>query len=48
MLAVYFAIRSFREMFRGKHIKVYSDNTTTVQVVNKMESTHSIDCNSTA
>ena len=34
MLAVYFAIRSFREMFRGKHIKVHSDNTTTVQVIN--------------
>ena len=28
MLVVYFAIRSFREMLRGKHIKVYSDNTT--------------------
>ena len=48
MLAVYFAIRSFREMFRGKHIKVHSDNTTTVQVTNKMGSTHSIECNSTA
>ena len=35
MLAVYFAIRSFRAMFRGKHIKVHSDNTSTVQVINK-------------
>ena len=42
MLAVYFATRSFREMFRGKHIKVHSDNSTTVQVINKMGSTHSI------
>ena len=25
ILAVYFAIKSFGEMFRGKHIKVYSD-----------------------
>ena len=48
MFAVYFAISSFREMFRGKHIKVHSDNTTTVQVINKMGSTHSIECNSTA
>ena len=48
MLAVYFAIRSFREMFRGKHIKVDSDNTNTVQVINKMGSAHSIECNSTA
>ena len=48
MLAVYFAIRSFRGMFRGKHIKAYSDNTTTVQVINKMGSTHSTECNSTA
>ena len=31
MLAAYFAIRSFREMFRGKHIKVHSDDTTTVR-----------------
>ena len=38
MLAVYFAIRSFREMFRGIH----SDNTATVQVTNKIGSTHSI------
>ena len=48
MLAIYFAIRSFREMFRGKHIKVHSDNSTTVQVINKMGSTHSIECSSTA
>ena len=48
MLAVYFAIKSFREMFRGKRIEVYSDNTTTVQVINKMGSTHSVECNSTA
>ena len=46
MLAVYFAIISFREMFRD--IKVHSDNTTTVQVINKMGSTHSTECNSTA
>ena len=36
MLVVYFATRSFREMFHGKHIKVYSDNITTVQVINKI------------
>ena len=29
-------------------IKVYSDDTTTVQVINKMGSTHSIECNSIA
>ena len=45
MLAVYFAIRYFREMFRD--IEVHSDNTTTVQFINKMGSTHSIECNST-
>ena len=33
-------------MFRD--IKVHSDNTTTVQLINKMGSTHSIECNSTA
>ena len=41
MLAVLYALRSFREAVEGQHVRVLSDNTTTVFVLNKMGTTRS-------
>jgi hypothetical protein len=48
MLAVFYALRSFVLSLRGKHVRVLSDNTTTVYVVNKMGTTKSVECNEMA
>ena len=45
MLAVFYALRSFAEDLKGKHVRVLSDNRTTVSAVNKMGSTRSQQCN---
>ena len=45
MLAVLYALRSFVDHIRGKHVRVLSDNKTTVCDVNKMGSTKSTQCN---
>ena len=34
MLAVLFALKSFRTLTRGKHVKVMVDNTTTESTIN--------------
>ena len=36
MLAIYFSLRSFCAHFHGLHIRVLSDNTTAISVLNKM------------
>ena len=43
--AVYFALSTLFKTVRNKHIKVLSDNTTTVCSINKMGSIHSPNCN---
>lgn len=45
MLAVLYALRSFVEYIRGTHVRVLSDNKTTVSDINKMGSTKSKQCN---
>ena len=42
--AILFAVKSF-EIERNSHIKVLCDNTTAVQVINKMGTSHSPECN---
>ena len=48
MIAIYYAIRSFVHLLKGRHVRVLCDNTTAVGVVNKMGSTRSPDCNKMA
>ena len=45
MIAILYALRSFRDKIRGKHVRVLCDNTTAVAVINKMGSTRSLACN---
>ena len=44
LLAVYFALKSFRKMLSG-HIKVMIDNVTAVSCINHMGTSHSDNCN---
>ena len=41
MLAVLFALKSFRTLTHGKHVKVIVDNTVTESSINQMGSSHS-------
>ena len=41
MLAVLFALKSFRTLTHGKHVKVMVDNTTTESTINQMGTCHS-------
>lgn len=43
--AILFALHSFASQLRGKHIKVFCDNTTAVHYVNEMGGTKSVMCN---
>ena len=48
MLAVLYALRSYKEDIEGQHVRVLSDNSTTVFVLNKMGTTRSKPCNDLA
>ena len=41
MLAVFVALKSFRTLTHGKHVKVMVDNTTTESTINQMGTSHS-------
>ena len=45
MIAIYYAIRSFKDLLKDRHVRVLCDNTTAVAVLNKMGSTRSSACN---
>lgn len=45
ILAVHFALRCFQSNNKGKHVKVNSDNSTTVCYINAMGGTKSPSCN---
>ncbi len=45
MLAVLYALRSFVQNLQNKHVRILSDNTVTVSVLNKMGSCRSLECN---
>ena len=42
LLAIYFALRSFRSLCENKHVRILSDNTTAIGTVNKMGSSKSL------
>ena len=44
MLAIFYALRSFVLYIKGEHVRVLSDNTTAVLVLNKMGTTRSPQC----
>ena len=48
LLAVYFALRVFSCDLAGSHVLVFSDNTTTVAVINNMGTSRSHKCNELA
>ena len=45
MLSVLYALRSFATSISGKHVRILSDNTTAVSVINKMGTVRSPKCN---
>ena len=48
MIAVLYALRTFTRQLKKCHVRVLSDNTTTVFVLNKMGTTRSKECNEMA
>ena len=45
VIAIYYALRSFLQKIHGLHVRVLTDNTTAVSVINKMGTTRSPECN---
>ncbi|XP_076058479.1 uncharacterized protein LOC143035496 [Oratosquilla oratoria] len=45
LIAVLLTLKSFANEVRGKHIKVFCDNTTAVNYINEMGGTKSVACN---
>ena len=43
--AAFFALKVFCKEITHAHVKVFSDNTTTVTYINNMGGTHSLHCN---
>ena len=48
MLAIYLALQTFAKGWANTHIRVMCDNTTAVNVINHMGTSHSDSCNSLA
>ena len=45
LLAIDFALHSFREKIKNNHVKVLTDNSTAVAYINNMRGTKSLNCN---
>ena len=45
MLAIKFALHSFKEKRKNTHVKILSDNMTAVAYISNMGGTKSLDCN---
>ena len=45
LLAVHYSLRRFRTYFRNKHVKIFSDSSVGVQIINKIRTTKSSICN---
>ncbi|CAG2245706.1 unnamed protein product [Mytilus edulis] len=45
ILAIKFAVQSFREKIKHNHVKVLTDNTTAVAYINNIGGSKSLDCN---
>ena len=48
MIAIHYVLRCFSKFLTGKHVRILSDNTTAVSVINNMGTSHSYECNSIA
>ena len=48
LTAVFYGLKAFCSNEHSVHIRVYSDNTTTVNYINSMGGTHSMECHSVA
>lgn len=48
MLAIWFALKSFKDKVYNKHVKILSDNSTAVSYINNMGGCKSQDCNQIA
>jgi hypothetical protein len=48
MLSVYFALKSFKDKIKGKHVTVLCDNSSAVAYINNMGGCKSADCNEIA
>ena len=48
MSSVYFALKSFKDKIKGKHVKVFCDNSTAVAYINNMGGCKSADYNEIA
>lgn len=48
MLAIYLALQTFAKGWVNTHMQVVCDNTTAVNVINHMGTSHSDSCNSSA
>ena len=48
LLAIYYALKSFKSKFCNKHVKILSDNTTAVSYIRKMGGIKSVACNGIA
>ena len=47
-MASFFGLKAFCKNEHGIHVQIYSDNSTTVNYINAMGGTHSIECNTIA
>lgn len=45
LLAIYYALRSFKRQCKDKHVRILCDNTAAIGIVNKMGSSKSMRCN---
>ena len=48
MIAIWFALKSFKDEVPNRHVKILSDNTTAVSYINNMGGYKSVDCNEMA
>lgn len=48
LMAAFFGLKSFCSNMKSIHVRIYSDNITTVNYINSMGGTHSMECNSVA
>ena len=48
LMAAFFGLKSFCSNMKSIHVRIYSDNITTVNYINSMGGTHTMECNSVA
>ena len=48
LMAAFYGLKSFCSNMKSIHVRIYSDNISTVNYINSMGGTHSMECNSVA